>query len=38
MSRCARRIGVKLTKLTQKRADYLGLLVEGRDQPEHCWY
>jgi adenosylhomocysteinase len=29
------RIGVKLTKLTNKQADYLGVPVEGPYKPEH---
>jgi adenosylhomocysteinase len=32
------RIGVKLTKLTQKQADYLGVPVEGPYKPEHYRY
>ena len=32
------RIGVKLTKLTKKQADYLGVPVEGPYKPEHCRY
>ena len=29
------KIGVKLTKLTKKQADYLGVPVDGRYKPEH---
>ncbi len=32
------RIGVKLTKLTQRQADYLGVSVEGPYKPEHYRY
>ena len=32
------KIGVKLTKLSQKQADYLGLKVEGPYKPEHYRY
>ena len=32
------RIGVKLTKLTNKQADYLGLNVDGPYKPEHYRY
>ena len=32
------RIGVKLTKLTKKQADYLGVPPEGPYKPEHYWY
>src|SRR4026209_2339958 len=32
------KIGVKLTKLTQKQADYLGLPVDGPYKPEHYRY
>ncbi len=32
------RIGVKLTKLTKKQADYLGVPVEGPYKPEHYRY
>src|SRR5258706_198159 len=32
------RIGVKLTKLTKKQADYLGVPVEGPHKPEHYRY
>ncbi len=32
------KIGVKLTKLTQKQADYLGVPVEGPYKPEHYRY
>jgi hypothetical protein len=33
------KIGVKLTKLTKKQADYLGVPVEGPDyKPEHYRY
>ena len=31
-------IGVKLTKLTKKQADYLGIPVEGPFKPEHYRY
>jgi adenosylhomocysteinase len=31
-------IGVKLTKLTQEQADYLGIPVEGPYKPEHYRY
>jgi adenosylhomocysteinase len=31
-------IGVKLTKLTQAQADYLGVPVEGPYKPEHYRY
>ena len=31
-------IGVKLTKLTKKQADYLGVPVEGPYKPEHYRY
>ncbi len=31
-------LGVKLTKLTQKQADYLGIPVEGPYKPEHYRY
>ena len=31
-------IGVKLTKLTQKQADYIGVKVEGPYKPEHYRY
>ena len=32
------KIGVKLTKLTKKQADYLGVSVEGPYKPEHYRY
>jgi adenosylhomocysteinase len=32
------RIGVKLTKLTKKKADYLGVPPEGPYKPEHYRY
>ncbi len=32
------RLGVKLTKLTQEQADYLGVAVEGPYKPEHYRY
>ena len=32
------KIGVKLTKLTQKQADYIGVTVEGPFKPEHYRY
>jgi adenosylhomocysteinase len=32
------RIGVKLTKLTKKQADYLGVPIEGPYKPEHYRY
>ncbi len=32
------KIGVKLTKLTKKQADYLGVAVEGPYKPEHYRY
>ena len=32
------RIGVKLTKLTKKQADYLGVPPEGPCKPEHYRY
>ncbi|KGQ18679.1 Adenosylhomocysteinase [Lysobacter dokdonensis DS-58] len=32
------KIGVKLTKLTQEQADYLGVAVEGPYKPEHYRY
>jgi len=32
------RIGVKLTKLTKKQADYLGVPPEGPYKPEHYRY
>jgi adenosylhomocysteinase len=32
------RIGVKLTTLTQKQADYIGVPVEGPFKPEHYRY
>jgi hypothetical protein len=32
------RIGVKLTKLTKKQAEYLGVPVEGPYKPEHYRY
>jgi len=31
-------IGVKLTKLTQKQADYIGVKPEGPYKPEHYRY
>jgi len=33
-----KRIGVKLTKLSKKQADYLGVPVEGPYKPEHYRY
>jgi adenosylhomocysteinase len=32
------RIGVKLTKLSKRQADYLGVPVEGPYKPEHYRY
>ena len=32
------KIGVKLTKLTKKQADYLGVPVEGPYKPDHYRY
>ena len=32
------RLGVKLTKLTQKQADYLGVPVDGPFKPDHYRY
>lgn len=32
------KIGVKLTKLTQKQADYIGVSIEGPYKPEHYRY
>jgi adenosylhomocysteinase len=32
------KLGVKLTKLTTKQADYLGIPVEGPYKPEHYRY
>jgi adenosylhomocysteinase len=32
------KIGVKLTKLTQEQADYLGVAVDGPFKPEHYRY
>ena len=32
------KLGVKLTKLTSKQAEYLGLSVEGPFKPEHYRY
>jgi adenosylhomocysteinase len=32
------KLGVKLTKLTQKQADYLGIAVEGPYKPEYYRY
>jgi len=32
------KIGVKLTKLTKKQADYLGVPIEGPYKPEHYRY
>ena len=32
------KIGVKLTRLTKKQTDYLGVPVEGLDKPEHYRY
>jgi adenosylhomocysteinase len=32
------KLGVSLTKLTQKQADYLGLPVEGPFKPDHYRY
>jgi adenosylhomocysteinase len=32
------KIGVKLTKLTQKQADYLGIGIDGPYKPEHYRY
>ena len=36
--RLALRIGVKLTRLTKKQADYLGVPPEGPYKPEHYRY
>jgi hypothetical protein len=33
-----KRIGVKLTKLSKKQADYLGVPVEGPYKPDHYRY
>jgi adenosylhomocysteinase len=32
------KIGVKLTKLTKKQADYIGVPVDGPYKPEHYRY
>jgi adenosylhomocysteinase len=32
------KLGVKLTKLTKKQADYLGISTEGPFKPEHYRY
>jgi adenosylhomocysteinase len=32
------KIGVKLTKLTKKQADYIGVPLEGPYKPEHYRY
>ena len=32
------RLGAKVTKLTQKQADYLGIPVDGPFKPEHYRY
>ena len=32
------KLGVKLTKLSQKQADYIGVPVEGPFKPEHYRY
>jgi adenosylhomocysteinase len=32
------KLGAKLTKLTQKQADYIGVKVEGPYKPEHYRY
>jgi adenosylhomocysteinase len=32
------KLGVKLTKLTQQQADYIGVAVEGPFKPEHYRY
>ena len=32
------KIGVRLTKLTKKQADYLGVPLEGPYKPEHYRY
>ena len=32
------KIGVKLTKLTRKQADYIGVPVEGPYKPDHYRY
>jgi adenosylhomocysteinase len=32
------KLGVKLTKLTKKQADYLGILAEGPYKPEYYRY
>jgi adenosylhomocysteinase len=32
------KLGVKLTRLTQKQADYIGVPVEGPYKPEHYRY
>ena len=32
------KLGVKLTKLTQKQADYIGVPVEGPFKPDHYRY
>ena len=32
------KLGVKLTKLTKKQADYLGIPTEGPYKPEHYRY
>lgn len=33
-----RKMGVKLTKLTKKQTDYLGVPIEGPYKPEHYCY
>jgi adenosylhomocysteinase len=38
LSNATKKIGVKLTKLTKKQADYLGVPVEGPYKPEHYRY
>ena len=32
------KLGVKLTKLTQKQADYIGVKTQGPYKPEHYRY
>lgn len=32
------KLGVKLTKLTQEQADYIGVKVEGPYKPDHYRY
>jgi adenosylhomocysteinase len=32
------KLGVKLTKLTKKQADYIGVTVEGPFKPDHYRY